>query len=67
MTTRPRAVRSALVAVSLAVLATVGLTTASAAPRHAVVYDALGDSYASGYGVPPYSAQCGRSDAAYAV
>jgi lysophospholipase L1-like esterase len=43
-----------------------GLTSASAVPRPAVVYDALGDSYASGYGVPPYSA-CGRSDAAYAV
>ncbi|WP_110180667.1 SGNH/GDSL hydrolase family protein [Nocardioides solisilvae] len=29
-------------------------------------YDALGDSYGSGYGVPPYSATCGRSDSSYA-
>ncbi len=35
---------------------------AGRAPR--VVYDALGDSYASGYGVPPY-ADCGRSQGAY--
>jgi lysophospholipase L1-like esterase len=59
-------VRSVLAALVLGVLATVGLTSASAAPRQPVVYDALGDSYASGYGVPPYTA-CGRSDAAYAV
>ncbi|MEO6511676.1 MAG: SGNH/GDSL hydrolase family protein [Nocardioides sp.] len=39
---------------------------ASGAKPAPVVYDALGDSYASGYGVPPYAA-CGRSDAAYAV
>ena len=29
-------------------------------------YDVLGDSYGSGYGVPPYSA-CGRSESAYGV
>src|SRR5918997_1009661 len=40
--------------------------TAFAAPPPEVVYDALGDSYASGYGVPPYGA-CGRSQSAYAV
>jgi lysophospholipase L1-like esterase len=40
--------------------------TASAAKPPRVVYDALGDSYASGYGVPPYGA-CGRSQSAYAV
>jgi lysophospholipase L1-like esterase len=67
MTTRSRTGQYVLMALALAVLATVGLTAASATPRRAVVYDALGDSYASGYGVPPYSAQCGRSDAAYAV
>jgi lysophospholipase L1-like esterase len=39
---------------------------ASGAKPAPVVYDALGDSYASGYGVPPY-APCGRSDAAYAL
>jgi lysophospholipase L1-like esterase len=40
---------------------------ASAAPRQPIRYDALGDSYASGYGVPPYSTTCGRSQSAYAV
>ncbi|WP_425956932.1 SGNH/GDSL hydrolase family protein [Xylanimonas sp. McL0601] len=39
---------------------------APAAPASRVVYDALGDSYASGYGVPPYG-PCGRSQSAYAV
>jgi lysophospholipase L1-like esterase len=43
-----------------------GSAAASAAPRGTVVYDALGDSYASGFGVPPYEA-CGRSQSAYAV
>jgi lysophospholipase L1-like esterase len=49
----------------LAVSTAVG--TASATPRHPLEYDALGDSYASGYGVPPYSATCGRSESAYPV
>lgn len=41
---------------------------ASSTPPPGQVYDALGDSYASGYGVPPYDAlPCARSDAAYAV
>jgi lysophospholipase L1-like esterase len=59
---------SCALALSFALAAPVALasTTASAAPRQPIVYDALGDSYASGYGVPPY-APCGRSDAAYAV
>lgn len=67
-----RGVWAALVVVGLLAMAGSGLTAASAtSPRSAValgplVYDALGDSYASGYGVPPYSA-CGRSDTAYAV
>lgn len=39
---------------------------ASAARPAPLVLDGLGDSYASGYGVPPYSS-CGRSDAAPAV
>jgi lysophospholipase L1-like esterase len=66
MNSSMRTTRAALVA--LAVLSTVilGLTTASAAPRQTVDYDALGDSYASGYGVPPYE-ECGRSQSAYAV
>jgi lysophospholipase L1-like esterase len=67
MTMRPRALRSTLVALSLAAPALFGLTAASASPRQPIVYDALGDSYASGYGVPPYTPTCGRSDSAYAV
>lgn len=49
-----------------------GATTGSAVPaasaawRGGIVYDALGDSYASGYGVPPYDGACGRSGSAYA-
>jgi lysophospholipase L1-like esterase len=66
MNTISRTTRSALGTIIAAVLALLGLTSASAAPRSPIVYDALGDSYASGYGVPPYGA-CGRSDAAYAV
>ncbi len=61
-----RTVWSALAALALAFPVILGVTTASAAPRQAVAYDALGDSYASGYGVPPYEA-CGRSQSAYAV
>lgn len=61
-----RTVRSAVLAV-IGALALVGSVAggASAAPP-GVDYDALGDSYASGYGVPPYG-ECGRSASAYAV
>jgi len=58
------AAAAALALVSSAALATV---PATAAPPPPVVYDALGDSYGSGYGVPPYLDACGRSSAAYAV
>lgn len=53
----------------LAPLLVLGATSAaSAAPRSDLTYDALGDSYASGYGVGPYyGGQCARSDAAPAV
>jgi lysophospholipase L1-like esterase len=61
-----RTLWSALAALTLVALSGSGLTSASAASREPVVLDALGDSYASGYGVPPYS-ECGRSDSAYAV
>ena len=70
MTERVRRARPALAAVVLGALAIVGLSSASAAPRQPVVYDALGDSYASGYGVDPGSytgGSCARSDAAYPV
>lgn len=63
--------RRVLLIVSLAAVAmagpALGATAASAAPRQPVVYDALGDSYAAGYGVPPYDGPCGRSQSAYAV
>jgi lysophospholipase L1-like esterase len=67
MKTRSRTLRSAFVALALVASALVGLTAASASPRQPIVYDALGDSFASGYGVPPYTPACGQSDSAYAV
>ena len=61
-----RTASSLIAALVLAAPVALGLAPASAAPRQSVGYDALGDSYASGYGVPPYGA-CGRSASAYAV
>lgn len=58
--------RFALAAIALVVPVLFGATSASATPRPPVVYDALGDSFGSGFGVPPHAA-CGRSQAAYAV
>ncbi|PXW34133.1 UNVERIFIED_CONTAM: lysophospholipase L1-like esterase [Williamsia faeni] len=57
---------SALLLVLLLIGGTIASPTATAAPPPDAVYDALGDSYASGYGVPPYG-PCGRSASAYAV
>ena len=68
MPTSHRTLRTvALAALALLVPSLLALSPASGAKPAPVTYDALGDSYASGYGVPPYSATCGRSDAAYAV
>ena len=53
-----------LALIAAAALVGSAATAAPAAPPR-VAYDALGDSYASGYGVPPYGA-CGRSQSAYA-
>lgn len=62
-----RTASSTLAALVLAAPVVLGMTPASAAPRQPVVYDALGDSYASGFGVPPYEGgACGRSGSAYA-
>ena len=61
------AIAAAVALVAPFTLAVAGSSTASAAPRQPLVYDALGDSYASGFGVPPYTPECGRSSAAYAV
>jgi lysophospholipase L1-like esterase len=66
MSPRSRALLSSLVGVTLALTGILGAGVASAAPRAPFVYDALGDSYASGYGVPPYDGSCGRSMSAYA-
>ena len=57
---------SGIAALVLVIPVAIGVTTASATPRPPVVYDALGDSYASGYGVPPYE-ECGRSQSSYPV
>ena len=67
MTTSSRTLRSAVAALALLLPALAVAAPATAAPRSPVVYDALGDSYGSGYGVPPYLDGCGRSAAAYAV
>lgn len=66
MNTFSRTARSGLAAVALAIPFVFGGATAAAVPQPPVVYDALGDSYASGYGVPPYDV-CGRSQSAYPV
>lgn len=50
----------------LTVLLVLGSSAAAAAPREPVDYDALGDSYAAGWGVAPYDA-FGRSQSAYPV
>jgi lysophospholipase L1-like esterase len=67
MTTSSRTLRSAVAALALLIPVAIAATPATAAPRDPVVYDALGDSYGSGVGAPPYSPTCGRSAGAYAV
>lgn len=62
-----RTLWSASASLALLIPVAVVAAPATAAPRSPVVYDALGDSYGSGYGVPPYDGLCGRSSAAYAV
>ncbi len=66
MATSTRRALSALAGLVLAAPALLAATSVSAAPPEPFEYDALGDSFASGYGVPPYEA-CGRSESAYAV
>lgn len=64
---RSRSRRPAVALLASGLLGLTGLigSSATAAPP-SPTYDALGDSYASGYGVPPYEA-CGRSQASYAA
>jgi lysophospholipase L1-like esterase len=65
MTNRSRALRAAVASLALLAPAFLGASTASAAAPADVEYDALGDSYASGY--VGSDTDCGRSEAAYAV
>ena len=60
-----RALAAALLLLAPLLATTSAATSASAAPER-TSYDVLGDSYGSGYGVPPYGA-CGRSQSAYGV
>jgi lysophospholipase L1-like esterase len=60
-------VARSLTTVVLVVGIALGTPGASAAPPEPIEHDALGDSYASGYGVPPYDGRCGRSAAAPAA
>jgi lysophospholipase L1-like esterase len=64
-----RSALSSLVLLAPALALTASATTVEATPPPPVVYDALGDSYASGYGVPPYQPgnNCGRSQSVFAV
>ena len=67
MRPRTRALLSSLAGVALAASGVIAAGGASAAPRQPLVYDALGDSYASGVGAGDWStADCGRSQTAYA-
>ncbi|MBC2932475.1 SGNH/GDSL hydrolase family protein [Nocardioides sp. zg-1228] len=71
MASRQRGLATALTTLlALLVALVVPLATATApagsAPPSRTTYDVLGDSYGSGYGVPPYGA-CGRSQSAYGV
>lgn len=68
MTPVLRATRSAaLLALVAPALSGAGAVGSAAAPTPPLVYDALGDSYAAGYGVGPYESACGRSQSVYAV
>lgn len=68
---RPRMMQSGLVAMALAAMIAPGLSRASAAPAQPVVYDALGDSYAAGYGGGGQSSEgrpgCNVSPSAYGL
>jgi lysophospholipase L1-like esterase len=67
MTPVKRTMRSAVLLVLIAPALAAGASVASASPPSKLTYDALGDSYASGYGVGPYESTCGRSQSVYAV
>jgi len=60
-----RALRCAIALAALAAPLVFHVPAGSAAPAPRLAYDALGDSYASGYGAPPYLDACGRSPLGY--
>lgn len=62
--TQRRARPAAIAALALALPVTLGALPAAAAPTR-VVYDALGDSYAAGFGTAPPVDDCARSELAY--
>jgi lysophospholipase L1-like esterase len=66
MHTPSRAARAVVAALTVLGFVVLSGTAASSARKPPVEYDALGDSYGSGFGVPPYE-ECGRSQSAYAV
>ena len=70
MNKRSRMIRPGLVAVALVAMIS-GVSTASAAPKQPVVYDALGDSFAAGYGGGGQSSEgrvgCHVSPSAYGL
>ncbi|WP_134772551.1 SGNH/GDSL hydrolase family protein [Ornithinimicrobium flavum] len=59
-----RRTRPVLVTLSAVAMAAATALPAAAAPRE-VVYDALGDSYAAGFGTAPFTPPCGQSPLAY--
>ena len=64
---RTRRALPVLAGLVLAVPIVLAAGATSATPRQPVEFDALGDSYASGYGAPPDTTPCGRSESAYPV
>lgn len=62
-----RRVAAALGGAALVVTMSAAPPASGASAATSFEYDALGDSFAAGYGVPPYYDACGRSGSAYAV
>ena len=57
----------AIAALALVAPLLLGDGSSPARAAAAMRYDVLGDSYAAGYGVPPYTSDCRRSEASYGV
>lgn len=65
--TRSRLLPSALLLAAATIVASALVAPTGAAAPDRTSYDVLGDSFGSGFGVPPYSTTCGRSQSAYGV